>query len=101
MPQKGIQTDEDKEKDIFFESDKDPKYNDLREQYQRLHGDFKTKVAEVATLRVELDKTKKELDDITVLHHELEAMHQRELEQNLILKGDNFQARRCKNNKHD
>lgn len=92
MPQKSTQTDEDKEKDIFFESDKDPKHKDLREQYQRLHSDFKNKVTEVAALRVDLEKTKTELDEITILHHELESMYQREIDQNNESSADKYQV---------
>lgn len=88
MPQKSTQTDEDKERDICFETDTDPKYRELREQYMRLHSDFKNKVAEVASLRVDLEKTRTELDDITILHHELEALHQQEIENNRSLEAE-------------
>ncbi|KAG8316104.1 hypothetical protein J6590_058072 [Homalodisca vitripennis] len=101
LPQKSTQTDADKEKDILFATDKDPKMKDLREQYQRLHSDFKNKVTEVASVRVDLEKTKKELDAITILHHELEAIHQKTLDENTALMAEKNQMQELKDKMND
>lgn len=49
-------------------------------------------MTEVAALRVDLEKTKTELDEITILHHELESMYQREIDQNNESSVDKYQV---------
>lgn len=88
LPQKATQTDEDKMQYISFDTDNNLSYRELAKQYEKLNTDFKDKLFEVTSLKVDLEKNRADLNDITVLHHELEEMHQKVLETNSALLAD-------------